>query len=479
MTVRVQTFVLGVAAIALVALGAAGGYWLQSGKPEAQRATAMVSAPAPQLSERKPLYYQDPDGKPGYSTTPKMTSDGRNYKPVYGDDDRAAPPTEKTTTAASNSPRRILYYRNPMGLADRSLAPKKDSMGMDYMPVYEGEDRADVVTVSPGRMQMLGVKTARVEMRTSLSRAVQATGVIEVDESRLAVVTTKFDGYVEKLFVATTGVRVRAGQPLASVLIQTPDVISQMGSDVIARQVDYIVALQEKNPSAIEAAEHNLRNYGIPDATIAEIRQTGRAVRSIIISAPRSGTVMEKTAIEGARFGTGVPLFKLADLSTVWLIADVPEQDLGSIRTGQSAQVKFVAFPERTFSGQVQFIYPTLTPNTRTGRARVVLSNADGALLGAMYGSVTIDASAPAGGQMLVVPKSAIIDSGTAQVVLVTKGGGRFEPRSVKVGAGGDGYTEIRSGLRAGEEVVVGANFLIDAESNLRAALSTFNGAKQ
>ena len=473
----VQTFVVGLTAIALATGGIAFGYWIHPSVSSTQPATASVAARAAQPpSDRKLNYYQDPDGKADYSPTPKKTADGRNYVPVY-DEASPAPHSNRNAQAAltTGGRGRVLYYRNPMGLADTSPVPKKDSMGMDYIAVHEGEDESGLVTVSPQRVQMLGVKTASVEVRSSLTRSIRATGTIQPDESRLAVVTTKFDGFVEKLFVSTTGAPVRKGQPLAQVWIQTPDVVTQMGPDVITRQIDYIVALQEHNSAAIDQAVRNLRNYGIPDSAIAEIRRTGRAVRSVTLSAPLSGTVLEKTATQGMHFNAGDPLFKTADLSTVWLLADVAEQDLGNLHTGEAAHVSFVAYSGRTFTGTVDFIYPSLTAATRTGRVRIVLPNTDALLRESMYASVTIDAPAAPGGQALVVPDSAVIDSGARQVVIVARGGGRFEPRAVHIGAHGDGYVQVLDGLKPGEQVVVSANFLIDAESNLRAALQAFS----
>jgi membrane fusion protein, copper/silver efflux system len=245
-----------------------------------------------------------------------------------------------------------------------------------------------------------------------------------------------------------------------------------MGPDIVTREVDYIVALQQRDEASQTRALQNLRSYGIPDSAITEIRRTGKATREITISAPRSGVVIDKPAVEGMRFNTGDPLFKIADLSQIWVIADVAEQDLGSIRKGQSARIKFVAFPGQTFSGTVDFIYPALVANTRTARVRIVLPNRDGRLRESMYASVAIDV--PAGGAALAVPDSAVIDSGMRQVVIVAQGHGRFEPRVVKIGARADGQAQVTSGLKVGEQVVVGANFLIDAESNLRAALRSF-----
>jgi len=469
-TVRIQILALACAAIVLAAVSVAAGYWLHVDSlsvPTAATLAEPVAAEQPP-PDRKPLYYQDPDGKPDYSPTPKKTADGRNFKPIYAGDE----PSAVSTKPAGKG--KILYYRNPMGLADTSPVPKKDAMGMAYIPVYEGEDESGVITVSPARIQMLGVRTAPVEQRASLARTIRATGTIQADESKLALVTTKFDGVVQKLFVSTTGAPVRAGQPLARVWIQTPDVATQMGPDVVTREIDLVIALQDKNPAAIAQAENVLRQYGIPDSAIAEIRRTGRATRFLTITAPRSGIILEKPAVEGMHFNTGDPLFKIADLSRVWLMANVQEQDLGALRVGESARATLVAYPGRTFTGKVDFIYPTLTAVTRTGQARIVLPNPDGLLRESMYATVDISAPATTDGSVLVVPDSAILNSGTQQVVLVARGQGRFAPRAVRIGAHGDGYTQVLDGLKAGEQVVVSANFLIDAESNLQAALQAF-----
>lgn len=469
-TIRIQIIALSVSAVALIALGIGGGYWLASSRSKAPPAMASVQTPA-----TKPLYYQDPDGKPDYSAIPKKTADGRNFKPIY-------PPG--TSSSAASSPQnagRILYYKNPMGLPDTSPVPKKDSMGMDYIPVYasDGGNESGVITVSPQRIQMLGVKTEPAQLRPSLARTVQATGTIQPDESRLSSVTTKFDGVVEKLLVATTGAYVHAGQPLATVWIQTPDTMMQTGPDVITREIDLVIALEDKNQGEIAQAENVLRQYGIPESAIEDIVKTGRATRFVTITAPRSGVVLEKPAIEGMHFNTGDPLFKIADLSDVWLMADVQEQDMGAMHVGDAATASLVAYPGQSFAGKLDFIYPVLQANTRAGQVRIVLPNPGGLLRDSMYANVAIATPATSREPMVVVPDSAVINNGATQVVLVARGQGRFEPRAVKLGAKGDGYTQILSGVKAGEQVVVGANFLIDAESNLQAALQAFTAGGQ
>src|SRR5437660_834589 len=205
--IRITPMVLAAIATTVVTVAAAGGYWVAATAGEAKAAQMPASATA----NRAPLYYQDPTGKPDYSPVPKKTADGRDFVPVY----------EETATApAASAPQgkgRILYYRNPMGLPDTSPVPKKDSMGMAYIPVYENEapSASGIVQVSPGRLQMLGVTTAPVEIRPDLTQTVRATAIVQADESRLADVTTKFDGVIEEMFVSTTGAQVRTGQPLA------------------------------------------------------------------------------------------------------------------------------------------------------------------------------------------------------------------------------------------------------------------------
>ena len=391
-----------------------------------------------------------------------------------------APPAH--TQASSGGKGRILYYRDPMGLPDTSPVPKKDAMGMDYVPVYENEAgaEANVVQVSPERVQMLGVRTAPVQLRPALARTILATGTVQFDERRLATVTTKVGGWIEKLHVAATGEQVRAGQPLAE--IYAPDLVTAERDYLVVAQMGAMAQgdMAHGDPALVtSAALSRLRALDVPASEIARLRRTGKVARDIAVLAPASGIVTEKNAVLGMHIDAGMPLYKTADLSTVWLIAQVQEQDIGDVHPGEPAHASFVAFPGRIFDGTVDFIYPTLSMDTRTARVRVAMPNRERLLREAMYATVNIETPANAArGQMIAVPDSAIIDSGTRQVVLVVRGQGRFEPRAVKVGAHGDSYTQILNGLKAGEQVVTSASFLIDAESNLRAALQSFTTSK-
>jgi Cu(I)/Ag(I) efflux system membrane fusion protein len=425
-----------------------------------------------------PLYYQDPDGKPDYSPTPKKTPDGRDFVPVYEDAPTAsATPQTSTKPAVGRTGKgRILYYRNPMGLPDTSPVPKKDSMGMDYIPVYENEAaEPGVVTVAPGRLQLLGVRTAPVERRPAMARTVRATATVAFDERRLAVVTTKVAGWVEKLDVAATGEAVRRDQPLA--WVYSPELVAAEEEFLLATGMPHGGGHGDAGALAA-AALRRLRALDVPEDEITRLRRSGKVSRTISVRAPADGVVIEKPVVAGMRIGAGEPLYKTADLSTVWLIAEVAEGDLGFVRPGERSRATAVSFPGRTFDGVVDFIYPTVARETRTARVRIVVPNRDLALRGDMYASVEIDA--PTGrGASLVIPDSAVLDTGARQVVLIERGEGRFAPRAVKIGARGDGYVQILDGVQEGERVVVGANFLIDAESNLRSALEGFAAGSQ
>jgi membrane fusion protein, copper/silver efflux system len=428
---------------------------------------------------RTPLYYQDPGGAPFYAGEPKKAPDGRDYVPVFEDPPAAA----GTAAKAARAEHRLLYYRNPMGLPDTSPVPKKDSMGMDYLPVYADEDTSGdprgTVHISQGRIQTLGVRTEEAVMRPALTRTIRATGTLQFDERRLATVTTKASGWIEHLAVAATGDPVRRGQVLAE--IYAPDLVAAEEEYLVAARLGGAMSgdMAHGDPGALTAASlQRLRALDVPEDEIARLRKTGKAQRRIAVRAPADGDVIEKSVQEGMRIEAGQPLYKTADLSDIWLIAEVQEQDLGLIRSGQSAGVRFVAFPGRSFEGKVEFVYPSLSPETRTARARIVIPNPDLILRAAMYASVEIAAPA-AEGAVLAIPASSVIDSGARQVVLIDRGEGRFEPRTVRLGAQGGDWVEVVEGVKAGEKVVTSANFLIDAESNLRTALQGFTGTAE
>ncbi|MEA1647951.1 efflux RND transporter periplasmic adaptor subunit [Nitrospirillum sp. BR 11164] len=377
---------------------------------------------------------------------------------------------------------KVLYYRNPMGLPDTSPVPKKDGMGMDYLPVYaDGAEPAGTVRVAPGKLQTLGVRTAQVEEVPALAGTVQATGTIALDERRQVVVTTRAEGWVETLAVAATGDTVRRGQVMAQ--LYAPDLLTAEKEYLLARSLasdghgDSHANGGHGSPAdLVSAAVSRLKALDIPAEEIARLQRSGEAASRIPVRAPADGVVIDKPVVAGMRAGPGEPLYRIADLSSVWLVAEVAEREVGLVRPGQAAHATLAAYPSRRFDGVVDFIYPTLSRETRTARVRIVLPNRDRALLADMYASVTIDTPRAGGdgGPPLVIPDSAVLDGGARQTVLLDLGDGRFQPRAVHLGARGDGKVEVRDGLRKGDRVVVGANFLIDAESNLKAALEAF-----
>lgn len=363
--------------------------------------------------------------------------------------------------------RRVLYYKNPMGHPDTSPVPKKDDMGMDYIPVYEGDDDdSGAVKVSAGRMQLLGVRTEAAAMR-ELTRIVRASGSVQWHEAKQVLITARFEGWIDKLAVGQTGERVKRGQVLADIY----------SFDLYRVMVEHFNQATRSIPTELGPLSR-LRNLGIAEEDLQRVLREGRASRTMPLRSPIDGVVTEKKAVEGMRAGQGETLFRIVDTSVVWAIAEIYEQDLGDIATGQDAEVLVLAYPGRKFTGKVSFIYPAVNAATRTARVRIELPNKDGALLADMFATALITAR-PKEGQGLTVPESAVIDTGTRRIVFVEKGEGRFEPREIKIGVHMDAYVAVLEGLEAGEKVLTSANFLIDAEANLSAALRALAKPKE
>lgn len=409
---------------------------------------------------------------------------------------RAEDSGQKTVSVAQKEPaRKILYYRNPMGLPDTSPTPKKDSMGMDYVPVYEGGEElggsnqaaspfatsagSGQVVISVEKVQKLGVKTERAAMRM-LDKTIRVVGRVEVDERHIHNIAPKFEGWIEKLHVKSAGEPVKKGQALFDVY--SPELVSAQREYAIA--VQGVAALKDADGDTRQSMQKladasllRLKNWDISEQQVKELAISGAARRSLTFHAfhtPANGIVLEKKALEGMRFMPGEVLYQIADLSSVWVIADVFEQDIGLVQVGSKAQVKLNAYPDKPFEGVVSLVYPTLNAATHTVPVRMEIANPKGLLKPAMFASVEIQVAGK--GEVLTVPVSAVIDSGTRQIVLVQLAPGRFEPRAVRLGSRGENYVEVLEGIADGEQVVISANFLIDAESNLKAALSGLGG---
>jgi len=465
--------ILASATVAALIAAAGGGFIAgrTQRQPVETSGMAMVT-PAAAQTNVAPIYYQDPDGRPLYSLMPAKTAEGRDYRGVpAGADISFEEASAPEAARAASMDRKIKYYRNPMGLPDTSPTPKKDSMGMDYIPVYEGEDSDDgSVKLSPGKIQRTGVKSEPAAKRV-IHTIVRAPGTIQLDERRVSVISMRSESFVLKVANVTTGSHVAKGQRLMEVY--SPAVSSAAA--------EYLATITSKTTSGDASygrgSRQRLMNLDVPEAAIAAIEKSRNVPTSIEWTAPRDGIVLERSAIEGMRVQPGGVLFRIADHSVVWALIDVAERDLGAISIGQPATVKARSFPGREFSGKVEVIYPEINKETRTARIRVELSNPDLVLLHDMYVDAEIDTGS--GEPVLSVPESAVMDTGGRQAVFVDKGEGRFEPREVKLGHRGSGYVQVRQGVADGEPVVVSANFLIDAESNLKAALKGFSEGVQ
>lgn len=392
---------------------------------------------------------------------------GSRYVPSQETSALAASDLAATRSAVDRKP---IYYRNPMGLPDVSPTPKKDSMGMDYIPVYEQDTSLppNAINVSLDKVQRAGVRTELVQRR-QIQRDVRATGTVAPNERTLSVVTVKFPGFVETLSVQSTGAEVKAGEPLMRIWIESPE--------VLRKQVDLVLAMRGTTAAdgqrmSIEAAERNLRLFDFPQSAIDQVKRTSEPLRSLPWTAPMGGTVIEKPAMIGMRFQTGDTLYRLADLSTVWVIAELAERDLPLVRVGQRARLRLRSREDVAITGRVDFVYPDINTATRTARVRIQLPNSDRSIKLGAYADAVIEAPATEDA-VVAVPDSAIIDSGSRRVAIIARGGGLFEPRAISLGARGGGYVQVLDGITEGEDIVVRGNFLLDAESNLRAALAT------
>lgn len=334
------------------------------------------------------------------------------------------------------------------------------------------------VDLSAERIQLLGMKTAKVE-RTRLGTELRTVGVIAPPEQGLAQIQARFAGWIERVQVTQTGARIGRGQVLAT--IYSPEVLAAQQELINARRwsaqggaaAPEHGEAHELSGNLGDDSRHRLELLGIGAREIEEIERTGKALRGIPIRSPVDGYVIRRGAVEGLHVEPGTELFAVANLARVWLIADVYEHEAGRVSVGTRASMTMAAYPGQTFTGRVQFVYPTVDAATRTLKVRVELANPGLKLRPGMYGDVVF---ATPGGEALVVPDEAVVDTGEHRYVFVSKEGGRFEPRAVKVGGRADGKIEIVEGLADGETVVTTGNFLIDSESRLRAAIEGEGG---
>ncbi len=447
--------ILALAATAVLLAAACKGNAGKAGSPAVSEQAKPESAAKLYNCPMHPTYTSD---KPGDCPIcgMKLVPVESQEKPA---ETPAAPPAKKKT-----------MYRSTMAPNEVSDKPGKDSMGMDMVP-FEVEESGAVtevggriqVKISTQRQQLIGIRTAPVRSQ-SIHKLIKAVGRVDYAEPNISIVNLKFDGWVEKLAVNSTGRAVRKGEPLFD--IYSPE--------LVAAQQEYLIALKAgasfgDASSFLKSAREKLRLWGFTDQQAEELGRTGEFKKTVTVYAPGSGIVIEKDVVQGQKVMAGEALFKIADLSRVWILGEIYEYELPFIKNGQDVKVSLSYYPGESFKGKITYIYPYLKPETRTNQVRIEAANPGLKLKPEMFADIEIHVDY---GIRLTVPSDAVLDAGDAKIVFVAKADGYFEPREVKLGVKGQDMYEVLAGLSDGEEVVTSANFLIDSESSLKAALS-------
>ena len=340
------------------------------------------------------------------------------------------------------------------------------------------KEAPNTLTLSQERLQSIGVKFEEAARRP-VEKLIRTVGRVEMDERRMARVNLKIEGWIDRLLVNTTGEKVKKGQVLFT--LYSPE--------LLATQEEYLLAVRaaqtlggsefpevaEGAKTILDVSRRRLQLWDVADSHIQELERTGKVLKALPFHAPLSGTVIEKTAMAGMRVMPGEVLYTIADLSQVWVLADIYEYELPLVEPGQTATVSLSYAPQATFSGRIGFIYPTVDPETRTAKVRFELENPKELLKPGMYADVQL--AVPLG-ERLAVPRDAVLESGERQVIFIHHGGGKLEWRSVKTGQRSGDWVEILEGLKEGEHIVTSANFLLDSESQLKAAVGGMAGMK-
>jgi len=377
----------------------------------------------------------------------------------------------------SSGEKKILYWRAPMDPNEIYDKPGKSKMGMELVPVYDDEGSSSgVVTIDASIQQNMNLKLTTVEEK-KLSNVINTNGVLTTDERNEFIVTTKVNGWIEKLYVNYTGQKIKKGEKLAD--IYSPE--------LVAAQQELLTAVEYKNATTGKEG-NNILNSGdelinntikklelldISDADIKNIIETKKLRKYVTLYAPANGTVLMKYVIEGEKIAAGKQLLHIADLSNLWLKADIYENELNKVSIGSKAKINFTYFPAKTYEGKVSFIYPTINPKTRIIQVRINISNNSNELKPDMFAKVEIIGNDL--GLMPVISETSVIRSGQKNISILSLGQGKFKPVEIKLGGYSDGYYQILSGLKTGDKIVSSAQFLIDSESSLRSAINMYN----
>ncbi|MDH3252062.1 MAG: efflux RND transporter periplasmic adaptor subunit, partial [Ignavibacteria bacterium] len=421
-----------------------------------------------QKKEKKILYWRAPMDPTYISDKPGKSPMGMDLIPVYeGEENGIASRTDTVMKDSDEKKGKILYWRAPMDPTFISDKPGKSPMGMDLVPVYEGEQNAGgpVVVIDPVTMQNMGVQTTPVKM-VDLSRVIRTVGYLDYNEEKLQRINIKFAGWVEKLYVDQTGQQVRKGQPMLS--IYSPD--------LVATQEEYLLALKNAkklegstfsdvlsgSASLLESTRRRLLYWDISETQLKQLEDRGVVSKTMTLFAPAGGVVIDKMVEEGMRVLPGMDLYRIADLSTIWVYGQIYEYEVPWVKVGQPVEVSLAYNPGKTFTGKLDFIYPYLDQKARDVKVRFVLSNPGLELKPKMYADVRLEAKI--GEKVTAIPTDAVIRTGKRNVVFVEKGGGKFEPRDVLLGPEGqNSLVQVLAGLQEGENIVTSAQFMIDS----------------
>ena len=427
---------------------------------------------SPTAGERRVAYWYDAMNPENHYDKPGKAPDGMDLVPMYEDQGAHA------IRHSSSAERKILYWYDPMHPQYKTDKPgTAPDCGMDLVPKYADEQTANMasgaVMISAAKQQLIGVRTIEVK-REILVREVRTTAQITADETKIAHVHVKINGFIEQVFVDYIGQMVKKGQPLFT--IYSPDLVSTQEEYLIAKRgqkalgTSPFAEVAQGSQSLLRSTRERLKLWDISDDQIKKLDETGEVSRTLTFYSPITGFVTDRKAFPQTSVTPDTELYTVSDFSTVWVNADVFEYEAPFVKVGQHAEMQLSYYPGKTWNGHVSFIYPTVDPTTRTVKVRMEFPNPDFTLKPQMFADVDLKINY---GNQIIVPQEAVLDSGKEQRVFVAKGDGYFEPHAVTTGAKLDGKVVVLSGLKTGETVVSSGNFLVDSESRLKSASGT------
>lgn len=380
--------------------------------------------------------------------------------------------SSEESSSNSSSEKKVLYWRAPMNPKEIYDRPGKSNMGMDLVPVYADDSgESGVISISSTIQQDMNVKIAAVK-EGRLDPKVFTNGILQSDEQKEFVVTTKISGWIDQLYINYTGQKVDVGQKL--IKIYSPELVAAQEEYLTALEYDKALVNEENSSTLMKNAMRKLELLDVSNDEIQRLHDTQEVTKYITLYSPISGTVIFKNIDEGAQINRGMPLLKIADLSNLWILADIYEFESSKMKLGLNATVTFDYLPGKYYKGKVSFIYPTIDVQTRTLKVRFDIPNKGGELKPGMFANVDIETES--NGVFPLVPKQAILRSGRQNTVILALGNGKFKPVQVELGQSAEGYYQVLKGLSANANIVTSSQFLIDSESNLRASVEMFNG---